>query len=45
MFCDEAGSKNSDGILELYSKRVRSAKGTAGAVNTGECFAFFLTYF
>ncbi|KAL5263634.1 hypothetical protein ACHWQZ_G008861 [Mnemiopsis leidyi] len=35
VFCDEAGSKNSDGILESYSKRVRSARAAPGAVNTG----------
>lgn len=40
VFCDEAGSKNSDGILESYSKRVRSAKAAPGAVNTGQCFLF-----
>ena len=35
LFYDEAGSKNSDGILESYSKRIESAKGTIGATNTG----------
>ena len=45
VFCDEAGSKNSDGILELYSKRVRSAKGNAGAVNTGNVFAVLNFFF
>ena len=40
MFCDEAGSKNSVGILESYSKRVRSARAAPGAVNTGQCFLF-----
>ena len=36
LFFDEAGSKNSDGILEQYSKRIRSAKGAQGATNTGQ---------
>lgn len=34
VFYDEAGSKNSDGILEQYSKRVASAR-TSTSLNTG----------
>ena len=37
LFWDEPGSKNTDNILELYTKRVESARGGGGGVNTGSC--------